>query len=433
MFPLAKISVCTPYFSGDVVACVIDAPVADFILGNLPGVQSAHGGAGGSYVCDSLVTTRAQSKGEQKPTKPLSVPKVPSLDVTPDELCQMQRADKSLEKCFKSVKDSGTDVKDKESFVIDDGILYRIFDDRSSSCKQIVVPQPLRKTVLSVAHDVIMASHFGVRRTLKRIRMSFFWPGMCMDVTRYCRSCDICQRTLPKGRIPCAPLQKMPVISEPMKRIATDLIGPIFPASSSGHKYVLTIVDVATRFPEAIPLKKIDTVTVAEALFEVFARMGCPTEVLSDCGTQFVSDLMKEVYRLLSVQPVTTTPYHPQSNGMVERFNGTLKAMIKKVTSEKPKDWDRYIPALMFAYRELPNASTGFSPFELLFGRPSRGPISFLSHAWSGKSPSDDEKNVYDYVFQLKTHISETCKLAQEQVELSAKQYKHYADKKAKI
>jgi hypothetical protein len=225
----------------------------------------------------------------------------------------------------------------------------------------------------------------------------------------------------------------MPVIAEPFKRIAIDLVGPFVPASTSGNRYVLTIVDVATRYPEAIPLKRIDTVTVAEALFAVFCRMGCPNEVLSDCGTQFVSDLMSEIYRLLSVKPVTTTPYHPQSNGMVERFNGTLKSMLKKVAQEQPKDWDRYIPAVLFAYRELPNASTGFSPFELMFGRPARGPMYILSQGWTGKTSSGEEMNMYQYVFDLKNRLAKTCSLAKEQVQLSARQYKHHADKKAKM
>ena len=76
---------------------------------------------------------------------------------------------------------------------------------------------------------------------------------------------------------------------------------------------------------------------------------------------------MKEISRLISVRQLTTTPYHPMCNGLVEKFNGTLKLILKRLCTERPKDWDRYIPAVLFSYREVPQSSTGFSPFELLY------------------------------------------------------------------
>ena len=90
-------------------------------------------------------------------------------------------------------------------------------------------------------------------------------------------------------------------------------------------------MDYATRYPEAIALKNIDTVTVAEALFKIYSRLGIPAEVLSDQGTQFISQCMKEVCRLFGVTQSTTTCYHPMCNGLVERFNGTLKKITEKV------------------------------------------------------------------------------------------------------
>ena len=96
-----------------------------------------------------------------------------------------------------------------------------------------------------------------------------------------------------------------------LKREAIDLVGPISPPSEEGHRYILTLVDFATRYPEAVPLKTIDTETVAAALVNIFSRLGVPEEILSDLGTQFVSDCMKEVTRLLSIKQITTTPYHP--------------------------------------------------------------------------------------------------------------------------
>jgi len=128
------------------------------------------------------------------------------------------------------------------------------------------------------------------------------------------------------------------------------------------------MVDYATRYPEATALKSIEAETVAEALLTMFTTVGIHQEILSDQESQFLSGMMKEVSRLLSMNQLVTTPYHPMCNGLVERFNGTLKMMFKRMCAERPKDWDRYLAALLFAYREVPLESVGFSPFELLYG-----------------------------------------------------------------
>ena len=141
----------------------------------------------------------------------------------------------------------------------------------------------------------------------------------------------------------------MPLIDTPFTRIAIDLIGPIHPPTEEGHRFVLTVVDYATRYLEAVALKRIDTETLAEALIEIYSHVGAPREVLSDQGKQFTSDLMKEVSRLLSVKQLTTTPYHPSCNGSVERFNGTLKAMQKKnaVKNSQSSGIDSFLPCCL--------------------------------------------------------------------------------------
>ncbi|XP_020619400.1 protein NYNRIN-like [Orbicella faveolata] len=125
----------------------------------------------------------------------------------------------------------------------------------------------------------------------------------------------------------------------PFKRVAIDLIGPIGPPCEAGHRYILTLVDYGTRYPEAVPLKNIDTETVAETLVDMFSRLGIPEEILSDLGTQFVSDRMKEVARLLSIKQLTTTHSHPMCYGMTEKFYGTLKITLKRLCSEQPRLW----------------------------------------------------------------------------------------------
>jgi len=176
----------------------------------------------------------------------------------------------------------------------------------------------------------------------------------------------------------------------PFQRVGVDIIGPIIPASSSRKRFILTVVDYATRYPEAVALSGISTEEVAEALCSVYSRVGVPTHVVHDQGSQFMSDVMSEVSRLLNVQRLVSTPYHPQCNGLVERFNATLKGMLKKLCSERPKDWDRYLESVLFAYREVKQDSTGFSPFELLYGRTVRGPMAILRELWT-KARSSNE------------------------------------------
>ena len=159
---------------------------------------------------------------------------------------------------------------------------------------QLVVPLKYRNLVLKLAHESIMAGHMGIARTVSRVLSEFFWPGVQADTKRYCRSCDICQRTIPKGKVKKVPLGKMPLIDEPFKRVAVDIIGPLCPVTDNKNRYIVTLVDYATRYPEAVALPNIETERVAEALIDIFCRVGFPSEMLTDLGSQFTSSLMNE-------------------------------------------------------------------------------------------------------------------------------------------
>nr|XP_022327762.1 uncharacterized protein LOC111127056 [Crassostrea virginica] len=149
------------------------------------------------------------------------------------------------------------------------------------------------------------------------------------------------------------------------------------------------MVDYSTRFPEAVALKGIETERVAEALFEFFTRLGISKEILSDMGTQFTSYLMKEVGRLLSIAQLTTTPYHPACSGLVEKFNGTLKQMLRRMAAERPK--------------------TGTV----------RGPMTVLREMWTKELRDPEVKSTYQYVIDLKERLEETCELAKQSLQKS--------------
>ena len=244
--------------------------------------------------------------------------------------------------------------------------------------------------------------------------------------------CNFCQRTIQKGRVTKVPLGKLPLIDTPFKRVAVDIVGPIEPRSERKSRYILTMIDYATRYPEAVALPGIETERVAEALVEMFSRVGIPDEMLTDCGSQFTAEVMKEVSRLLSLQQITTTPYHPICNGLIERFHMTLKQMLHRMCAERPKDWDKYLPALLFAIREVPQESLGFSPFELLYGRNVKGPMSILHELWSEDAPDEQVLSTYQYVIELRDRLEQTCKLAHENLKKVQIKQKAYYDRRAR-
>ncbi|XP_068225001.1 uncharacterized protein, partial [Palaemon carinicauda] len=241
---------------------------------------------------------------------------------------------------------------------------------------------------------------------------------------------NVYQYIIDKGRVKKAPLQTVPIITEPFAKVAVDIVGPLSPPSEDGHRFILTLVDCATRYPEAIPLKRIDSISCAEALLSIFTRIGIPKEVLSDRGRQFVSSVMEEVHKLLNIKPIFTSPYHPQANGYCERFNGVLKSIIKKICSDYPRCWHRYLPCALFAVREIPNNTLGFSPFELIYGQNVRGPLSILKELFTNQDLNEEIRNSYEYVLDLRDRLEETAQIALQNAKVNFSKYKTYYDLK---
>ena len=174
-----------------------------------------------------------------------------------------------------------------------------------------MLPVKCCSIVLRVGHDV-PAGHMGINKTRSRILRCYYWPGVFQDIARYCKTCEVCQSA---GRSNKARMIPMPIITTPFHCIAMDIVGPL-PKTRSGNKYVLTICDYATKYPEAIPLPSIEAERIAKELVIVFSRMGIPKE----SGHHFMSTLLQEVYQLLNITRIRTSPYHPQTDGLVERF-----------------------------------------------------------------------------------------------------------------
>lgn len=193
-----------------------------------------------------------------------------------------------------------------------------------------------------MAHDPPLVGHMGPEKTLARITPWFYWPGIRAQVQRYCSACRECQLHQglgPKG----GPLQPMPLTSTPFERIDIDIVGPLF-QTSSRHKFILVWINYVTHYPEAIPLRNIMAETIARELTQVFTRVGIPKQVVTDQGVSFMSEVLQAVWQFLGVEPLRMSVYHTQTNGLVERFNESLKRMLRKFIGENGRDWPQWIP-----------------------------------------------------------------------------------------
>jgi len=226
---------------------------------------------------------------------------IPGLDIGPEQLIEQQKTDQTLKKYWELAENPVENGK--AQFFIKNEILYRKYIGKhdGEGIIQLVVPESLREKVVSLAHDTLLSGHRGSTKTLNRVLQEFYWPGINNFVLRYVSSCDLCQRNVSKGTVGKAPLGSLPVIGTPFSVVCIDFIGPLSPPSD-GNRWILTIIDMCTRFPECIPLRDISSSSVAEALLGVFSRVGLPDRIHSDRGSQFTSEMMQELYRLLSVK-----------------------------------------------------------------------------------------------------------------------------------
>ena len=357
--------------------------------------------------------------------------------IGPDGLHQMQLEDSTLSRArdnaYRTFEEGH--MEERTFFYWKDDLLYRFWSPSKREegsvldRHQLVVPRTCRESILKLSHDVPLSGHLGVEKTKARILKLFYWPGIFKDVSAFCRSCGPCQRHSRKMFKDKAPLIPVPLVEEPFSKIAIDILGPL-PRSRMGNKYILVLCDYATKYPEAIPMGSMESERVAEALFEFFSKFGIPREIQSDQGTNFVSAVMKHVYRLLGINKLTATPYHPEASGLVERLNSTILSMLRKYVHEEPEQWDKYLPYLLFAYREVPQESTGFSPFEMVFGRHVRGPLNLIHETWTGDIVP--EENVAEYVLKMRQRIQDMSELAQTNMARSQKRQKLYYDRKAR-
>ena len=264
---------------------------------------------------------------------------------------------------------------DWDSLFIHNGLLVKRLSAENSVLKYaFVIPPALVASVLDGIHCSPFSGHFGVKRTLQRARERFYWPKMTQQITAFVKNCFTCAQYKLDSTHKQAPLHPIEV-NEPFIFWAMDYMGPL-PETSRGNKHLLVLMDHFTKWCEVFPTRDQKAHTVAEILVsKVFSRFGPPTVLHSDQGRNFESNVMQEICDLMGIRKSRTTAYHPQCDGLVERQNRTLQDVLSAYVSSHRDDWDLWVDLAVYSYNTSRHESTGFSPYELVFGRIARTPL----------------------------------------------------------
>lgn len=305
--------------------------------------------------------------------------------VTTEELAKEQATDPELQTLLQTTT---TSLK-LQKFRIDhsDNIIYC---DVAGEDVRPYVPELIRQTIFNIVQNL---SHPGARATAKLITRRFVWPGVNKDVARWVKTCLACQRAKIHRHNRTIP-EHIKVPDSRFLHVLLDIIGP-FPISK-GYKYCLTAIDRFTRWPEATSIADISAYTITRAFYSTWiAHFGAPALITTDRGSQFESAIFQALTQLIGAKMIRTTAYHPQSNGMIERFHRSLKSAIR---CHQNFDWADILPIILLGLRANLKEDIGTSAAELVFGTPIRLPGEFFSE----EDPSPDPQV---FIERLRQHM----------------------------
>ena len=269
--------------------------------------------------------------------------------------------------------------------------------DDSVSPRQVIVPTSLVPSILAAVHGL---AHPAANATLREVSKSYVWTGMRRSVKDFCRACLPCQPAKVVRHVR-TPLQPLKTPGERFSSLNLDLVGPL--PSADGFTYLLTVVDHFTRWPEAIPLSDITALTCAKALLQHWvSRYGVPLHLVTDQGRQFTSNLWRHLMHILGTKHSMTTSYHPQANGLVERFHQTLKErLMARSQAAGAGTWLDHLPFVLLGLRSAVREDSACCPADLVYGSTVRLPADFLDQSPSPRPPS----TASDYVETLRDII----------------------------
>ncbi|CAF4955322.1 unnamed protein product [Rotaria sp. Silwood1] len=306
-----------------------------------------------------------------------------------ERISQEQQHDPEILRMRQQVSQKKFDNKD---YVIENDVLHKVIQLPRAHTKFIVVciPLTMQKEVISCYHDHPTAAHFGVNRTWLKIRTTCYWSNMKKSIQDYIRSCEKCAKFNIRRTAPPGHLHPIEYPQGPLELISMDFWGPTPQYSINGNRYVLVITDYYTKYVVACPLPNNTATSTAKSFVEQFIfKFGIPRRIVTDQGVHFNNELMQNLTMLLGTNHIQTSAYHPQSNGLVERFNATFHPQLSKLYNAELNDWDEYLAPVIYAYNTGEQSTTGYSPFQLMFGRHPILPLNHTPAKFKFNRPND--------------------------------------------
>jgi transposase InsO family protein len=286
---------------------------------------------------------------------------------------------------------------------------------------KIIYPTPAEiPQILKENHDSTIAGHPGINRMLNRIKASYYWKTMRKDIEHYVKSCKLCQINKPLRKCNKAPMVVTSSSTKPFERLALDIVGTLPEAGSQNFKYILTLQDDLTKFSCAYPQVTATSEEVARNLVHFMALFGIPKMILTDLGTCFTSELFKQITDIFKIKALCSTPYHPQTNGALERSHSTLKEYLKSFVNENHSDWHSYLFTAILCYNTTPHSTTQYTPYELLYGHKPHIPNSLYE--------TSDNLTYNEYVRALRYRMRFSREKALEYILKSKETSKRYYD-----
>ena len=292
-------------------------------------------------------------------------------DEIPWEFDQLEKHEISREQ--RETAEYGLGLEDEEGYAVTDGLLYTLIPPQGKpEYPRLVLPPSARFRVIRRAHAEV--GHQGMRKTLDRIQEAYKWPGMRKDVYLTISKCAKCavHRTQRERVAPTA----MPIAHYPSQIVGMDMCGP-FPESKQGNRYILTLIDHCTGWVEVKPLPHKTAENVLRFLEgEYVPRYGPPEIIITDQGLEFKNKQVEGYLTSLGVEVRHSSPFHPQTNGKIERFHRTFKGILRKFINARPGEWEDHLGPTMWAHRVSTSTVTGYTPYFLTYGRRPKLPFA---------------------------------------------------------
>ena len=273
-----------------------------------------------------------------------------------------------------------------DRLVFRQGVLHRVYEQDGAKYHQLILPLEFRAQAMELLHG--QQGHQAVERTLQLVRERFYWSTLLQDVTKWVKNCKRCQ-TAKGPYVDPDPPQGSIVANNPMDLLCIDFM-KVDP-SKDGKENVLVMTDAFSKFSVAVVTPNQQAKTVAKALVDKwFYVYGIPTRIHSDQGKSFDNKIIEQLCKIYGVKQSTTTPYNPRGNSPCERLNCTLQNLLKTLPKDQKPNWPAHLSALVFAYNAMPHSTTGYQPYQLMFGCKAQTPCD----NWLGLSQYDCSESV---------------------------------------